>query len=115
MRNILVNAEAQYPGSDVDVFIPDLKMAELQKMVNFLYTGVVDANDTPKLMTDLIHIFGFSSTIVTNITISCNLCLESSPYQCGGAGMEGFSCKSCSVAAQNTPDVVNNKVLIVSK
>ena len=110
MRNILMNAEAQYPGYNIDVFIPDLKMKELQKMVNFLYTGVVYASDTPKLMSNLIHIFGFSSNIAMNVTITCNICQESSTYQDKGAKKEGYSCKSCDLAAQNLINVINEKV-----
>lgn len=110
MRNILVNAEAQYPGGNVDIFLPDLNMVEVQNMIQFLYTGEVDANDTPKLMSNLINIFGFSSSIVMNVTITCNLCHESSPYQGEGTNMEGFSCESCNAAAQTPPDVVNDEV-----
>ena len=110
MRNILMNAEAQYPGSNIDVFIPDLKMKELQKMVNFLYTGVVYSSDTPKLMSNLIHIFGFSTNMAMNVTITCNICHD----QDNGAKKEGYSCKSCDLAAQNLINVINEKVLILS-
>ena len=110
MRLILVNAEAQYPGGNMDIFLPDLNMTEVQNMIHFLYTGEVDINDTPKLMSNLINIFGFPSTFVMNVTITCNLCHESTPYQ--GEGTDGLSCKSCNVAAQTPPDVVNDEVLL---
>ena len=64
MREILTNAKA-HRQDDIEIFFPGLSMEELQKIVEFLYTGQVKTSTaTLKQLTDLLKILGFEDMVL---------------------------------------------------